>query len=132
MDVFLELEPTVMKQVKLRLDGVATNGSYCDDNANKQTYLGAFGNTSNSTVPLRIALGVGRITGTEFFFASACYREPWLTDYNGNTNMVGVSQLSDHAYLTRGAWCRMQTLDLAPNSGTVSWSNVRLLGMRRP
>ena len=137
MDVFLEIEPTVMKQVYLRADDNSTSGNYRDYNSNKQAHLGMYGSSmgaESDAEPLRIALKVGRIQDTAYFYVVACYREPWISDYGGNVSMGGTDSLSNHAYRTYGKWCTMQTLNLATSSVTsmLSWTNIRLIGMKRP
>lgn len=140
MDIFLEFKPIVMRQLYLRLDGVATTGRYKDYNSNSQTQLGIYGTTASAeydVTPFRIALKAGRIQDTEYFWATACYWEPWVYTYTGTVNMDGTSSLRDHAYKTYGKWCKMQTLDFTPTSGNsstyiVSWSNIRLIGIKAP
>ena len=136
MDVFLEFKPIEMPGVYLRLDGVATNGKYADKNGNNRDTRGVYGSfvtAAYGVIPLRIALQVGEILGTEFFFAVAYQRDLWVYDYMGTTNMSGTAW-GDSRYKTLGKWCQMQTLNLAPSSGgdQLTLTGLRLIGMKRP
>lgn len=134
MDVFLEAD--IVKQsgsVSLRLDGVSTTGSYYYQGGNA-TVMGYFLSSLSEeydTTPFRLALRVIKEKDTEFYVAAVCLWEPFYHSYQGTIN-VETSPDASYGGKTRGRWCKMQSLDLAVSSGTLSWSNIRLIGMKRP
>lgn len=134
MDVFLEFEPVETSSPHLRLDGVATSGRYVDNNGNNQDSMGSYGGSVTAeyrAIPFRIALQVGKIKGTEFFFVAAYQRDLFVYDYQGTTNTSGLAW-GDARYRTMGKWCQMQTLNLMQSSGTLTLTGLRLIGMKRP
>lgn len=134
MDVFLEAD--IVKQsgsVSLRLDGVSTTGSYYYQSGNSGV-MGYFLSSLSEeydTTPFRLALRVIKEKDTEFYVAAVYLREPFYRSYQGTIN-VETNPDASYGGKTKGRWCKMHSLDLAVSSGTLSWSNIRLIGMKRP
>ena len=134
MDVFLEAD--IVKQsgsVSLRLDGVSTSGKYYYQSGNAGVmgfFLGSVPENWDTT-PFRLTLRVIKEKNTEFYVAAVCLREPF---YNSVDGVVNVETSPDASYggRTKGHWCKMQTLNFAVDRDTLSWSNIRLIGMKRP
>lgn len=134
MDVFLEAD--IVKQsnpVSLRLDGVSTSGKYYYQSGNASVMGFFLGRITEGwdTTPFRLTLRVIKEKNTEFYVAVVYLREPFYNSIDGVVN-VTTSPDADYGGRTRGHWCKMQSLDLAVDDGTLSWSNIRLIGMKRP
>lgn len=134
MDVFLEADIVKQSgQVSLRLDGVSTSGSYYYQGG-RSTVMGfllsSFSEEYDLT-PFRLNLRVVKAKGTEFYDAVAYLREAFISSYQGTIN-VTTSPDASYGGRTSGRWCKMQTLNFAVDGGTLSWSNIRLIGMKRP
>lgn len=134
MDVFLEADIVKQdRQVSLRLDGVSTTGSYYYQGGNSGVmgyFLSSFSEEYDTT-PFRLALRVIKAKNTEFYVAAVCLREAFYSSYLGTVN-VETSPDASYGGRTKGHWCKMQTLNFAVDGGTLSWSNIRLIGMKRP
>lgn len=134
MDVFLEADIVKQSgQVSLRLDGVSTSGKYYYQSGNSSVmgyFLSSISEGYDLT-PFRLALRVIKEKDTEFYVAAVYLREPFYNSYGGTVNVI-TSPDADYGGRTSGRWCKMQSLDFAVSSGTLSWSNIRLIGMKRP
>ena len=132
MDLYLEFKPLADCYFSVFVDGDSTSGKY-------QTPSG--GSTSGLTdirikagVFCRMGLMVAPHQEAGYFSALAYLKELALSldtsYYNyGSWNGPGDPALASRVY---GKWCQMQSLDFSKRDGTLSWTNIRLIGMRRP
>ena len=134
MDVFLEAD--IVKQdgqVNLHLDGVSTAGSYYyqGGKTNVMAFLLSSFSGDYDLTPFRLALRVIKEKDTEFYVAAIYLRDPFYSSCGGLVNII-TQPTVEYGGRTNGRWCKMQSLDFAVSSGTLSWSNIRLIGMKRP
>lgn len=142
MDVFLEIElHATPGTMYVRLDGDATSGHYQDkDGRSADKLLSVFSwnkNTYSEGQAFRLGLQVSKFPGLDYYTALMHQKDisAFINWYNASTPDVYYPTSPAEANHVSGAWCRMQSIDFvrgSENTNPLSWSNIRLIGMKRP
>ena len=142
MDVFLEIElHATPGTMYVRLDGDDTSGHYRDkDGQPADKLISVFSwnkNTYSEGRVFRLGLQVSKFPGLEYYTALMYQKDisAFINWYNASTPDVYVPTSPAEVNYVSGAWCMMQSIDFVRNSentNPLSWSNIRLIGMKRP
>lgn len=132
MDLYLEFKPLADSYFSVLVDGNSTKGKYRTQRGAESADLTGVRVVAGPFC--RIGLMVAPHQEEGYFTALAYLKEPMLfadTSFYGYGEWRGPTDPAAGS-LVFGKWCQMQSLDFVKNDGTLSWSNIRLIGMKRP